>query len=1581
MSDNYVSSADDILWDPTVNTGYNNDIAGIGRDDDSRLDQQKSISQQTDALLIMDKGGSFDNDGDFILWGNDNGAVTTTTSGPHPNYENRLQRTWKASVNGTPGAVTVRLIYSNTGVPRDYGLIVDSDTDFTSGAEQYPASSISGDTLTFQNVSLADGNFFTLGTELKGPGGVSSNLTLWLKADAGVKNASSEISTGSTDEWENSAGNASFTEVTLDAGDPQLASAQINFGPAVYFDGVDDELALNDIQADVLYSTQDNTSFVAMIPKNLANNVDVYLGWSGDAVFGRMTYFERNGNALRANQFDDELDGSTTNVIDLPTIGTVDSRSTGQAFSVNGRVEDTEVANSIDVTNVGDFVLGGIGAVLQAECYIAEVIAYEGALTYSEIQQVESYLALKYGITLTTDNDGDAITFEAPNANGINEGDYVSSAGAVLWDASVNSTYHNDVTGIGRDDQAGLDQRRSLSANTDGMVAVDKEGPFDSDLDFILWGNDNGAMSMDPADKPPNYDRRLERVWKAISSGTPGSVKLQVIFSGHTGIASNYALHVDDDGVFASGTTDYEAVSISGDTINFENVSLPNGSFFTLGEVRQAPGGVASNLELWLRADAGVTATPTITNWQDYSGNGVSTTINGAPVLESNAANFNAAVDMDGMDDQFITNFTLDPSANDYSFSVVLNAAAGANQGVVSQQNGTGNGRALVYINSIEQDYSSFLDGSNNFSTDQITYDEWDLHSQTFDANGASSSLNFYQKGDPDGNFTFNPNSANGNWLFGSHKNNFDYLEAEVPEFFVYSQEWSAPDRSKIESYLAIKYGLTLDNTLGGDAGDYTSSNDVLLWDASADVTYHNDVAGIGKDVRSDLDQRRSMSANSDAIVIMDKGEAFDNDLDFILWGNDNGATTPLTTVDKHPDYENRIPREWKVALNGSPGLVSVQFVYANSGSPYEYGLHVDADGTFASGTTNYMASSVSGDTITFQNVSLSDGDFFTLGILRPAPGGVLNDLQVWFKSDDGAVGTSPVTGWTDRSPIGNDATWNGNAQFNTSAMNYHPAIECDGAGDYARTTNLSIIGDDLPYTQIAAIVCHNTGATNVIFGTDTNGDRELRQIPGGRIRGRHGGTLRSPSDATFTQDIPGIVTVRYGSGGEADITGVDGETKGFGDPAPFTDSGASQVAAQGNGSNAFEGLIGEAIIYNSEKTDAEIVKIETYLAMKYGVTLYTDGSAGAGDYIASDNTIYWDADNQTGYQNQIIGLGRDDLSGLRQHQSQTTDDSLRIYVGTLMSDNASNTNALANDLSFLLVGHNGERLQATGAANPETPAGITSRFDREWKITNTNFSESVTIEFEWEEIGPFDIGDIRFLVDDDGDFSDATVYADGDAGLSITSGSIVVGNISTTHIPMNQTRYVTIGSASADTPLPIELIDFKAAANDNSHHVDLTWSTSSETNNDFFTVEKSIDYDDWIEAIIVPGAGDSDQRIDYQAVDKNPFPGLSYYRLKQTDYDGTFSFSKIVYVTFDDFPEERILFPNPAVDEVWISGISEDLHSIRILSIDGRDLSNIVWIKARQAGSVALDITKLPVGLYSIVLGDKTLKMVKSTE
>jgi hypothetical protein len=167
--------------------------------------------------------------------------------------------------------------------------------------------------------------------------------------------------------------------------------------------------------------------------------------------------------------------------------------------------------------------------------------------------------------------------------------------------------------------------------------------------------------------------------------------------------------------------------------------------------------------------------------------------------------------------------------------------------------------------------------------------------------------------------------------------------------------------------------------------------------------------------------------------------------------------------------------------------------------------------------------------------------------------------------------------------------------------------------------------------------------------------------------------------------------------------------------------------------------------------------------------------------------------------------------------------------------------------------------------------------------------------------------------------------------------------------------------------PLPIELLSFQAIPV--SERVDLAWTTASETNNAFFTVERSSDGVVWENVAHLPGAGTSLQPLQYRISDEQPLPGLSYYRLRQTDLDGTTSVHPMVPVRFATDTDLLVAFPNPASDVVTLvhGELGTDV-TLLVVDASGRALEVPVTHEGLRQ---VLDVRQLPAGQYMAVLQD----------
>lgn len=164
-------------------------------------------------------------------------------------------------------------------------------------------------------------------------------------------------------------------------------------------------------------------------------------------------------------------------------------------------------------------------------------------------------------------------------------------------------------------------------------------------------------------------------------------------------------------------------------------------------------------------------------------------------------------------------------------------------------------------------------------------------------------------------------------------------------------------------------------------------------------------------------------------------------------------------------------------------------------------------------------------------------------------------------------------------------------------------------------------------------------------------------------------------------------------------------------------------------------------------------------------------------------------------------------------------------------------------------------------------------------------------------------------------------------------TGSVVTSAALTAFSPF------TFGSkSSVVNPLPIELVKFEAQKNGSD--VDVTWVTASESNNDYFTIEKTSDFLAFETVQIIPGAGNSVQTKNYKIVDDYPYNGLSYYRLKQTDYNGTYKYSQFASVEFNNNDFSFNVFPNPNDGNSFNLFInSSHKVSIQLYDVNGKEV------------------------------------------
>ncbi len=185
------------------------------------------------------------------------------------------------------------------------------------------------------------------------------------------------------------------------------------------------------------------------------------------------------------------------------------------------------------------------------------------------------------------------------------------------------------------------------------------------------------------------------------------------------------------------------------------------------------------------------------------------------------------------------------------------------------------------------------------------------------------------------------------------------------------------------------------------------------------------------------------------------------------------------------------------------------------------------------------------------------------------------------------------------------------------------------------------------------------------------------------------------------------------------------------------------------------------------------------------------------------------------------------------------------------------------------------------------------------------------------------------------------------------------------------------VGIDFRDIGLPITLLSFIATLTD-AQTVNLAWETVTEIDNASFEVQRSNDAHNWDSLTEIAGAGSTAEPQSYRYIDQEPLPGTSYYRLRQVDFDGSFSLSPIRSVHLEVQAPPLWVYPNPSTQLVYVESGAEDLQDFWIWNILGQDVKGETRWQARQGGQGILDIAQLPKGTYLLQVGNAYHRLVR---
>ncbi|MDR0543378.1 MAG: IPT/TIG domain-containing protein, partial [Dysgonamonadaceae bacterium] len=992
-----------------------------------------------------------------------------------------------------------------------------------------------------------------------------------------------------------------------------------------------------------------------------------------------------------------------------------------------------------------------------------------------DLAKIHSYLAIKYGL-------------ELKKADGSAQDNIVNSDNTPVWNiangAGVhadNATYSHNVFGIGRDDASGLNQKQSQSIN-DKQLAVAlgtfaasntlNTNAFSQNKTFLMLGSNGTPEGKEPYNHTTSetysggvhltddVNFRSATVWKAsiMTNGAAGGSMTNISMEvNKSPVRQARYLLVGTDPLFAPGSTRIYSLS----DLKAGNVTVNDGDYIAFAWYSAAaPGGAtgAGTYMAWLTPDSYDKATGWMNLIENMTGNFIQPASWSTKTMPEKAAgqNFQPAVQFrpvaySNIPNRLQSENGINLTASDaFTFILVYKAT---NAGFQYQN-------ILNFAGSSEYNLSQYSLGYLEYtgSNANILSMGWPANRRALGAapydvtalvtidNNNQNIIRHYQNGSlfptafASANGSINNQIVLGGSYYSLAGNGARGINADIQEIIILKRPRttypfladinSGNELKKIHSYLAIKYGISLEN--GNNTGaNYINSDGNPVWDRSVNSGYNYNFIGIGRDDAAGLNQVQSKNAESTAgadMFTIYKGTRYAlnnnsskelNNGDFLMLGS-NGLIGNINYVypagtdfggsitTEKINYRSAAVYKAQVTTAGAPGGSQTVNMEVVSGTA-KYVL-VSYDPTFA----DLTQIKIYPITAMKATVPVGNGQYLTTAGLQTAPGGLTdpNVIAMWFTGDSysnsvwtnligGAIGnfTQPST-WSDKIPPAKQA-----------GQNFHPAVQFRPAGrESAQNRMISDKGINLTANDAFTFI--------LVYKAVNAGDFEWQRIfdfyndPWNYGMNRYALGYNTPGSNVLTMAWPDskktLGAVPYGATAIVTIDNNNNNAiKHYLNSRELTTAGSASGAINdqivlggcywdltGDGARGANADIQEIIMLQRPKATYPLLEdihsandfkqIHTYLAVKYGMTL-------THDYLATDGTKVWDRTANTGYNNHIFGIARDDLTGLYQKQSvSVSNDLLTMFIGNKLEKLNSQNTATLDDMQYVMIGSDG---------------------------------------------------------------------------------------------------------------------------------------------------------------------------------------------------------------------------------------------------------------------------------------------------
>ncbi|MDW3194901.1 MAG: LamG-like jellyroll fold domain-containing protein [Cytophagales bacterium] len=750
-----------------------------------------------------------------------------------------------------------------------------------------------------------------------------------------------------------------------------------------------------------------------------------------------------------------------------------------------------------------------------------------------------------------------------------------------------------------------------------------------------------------------------------------------------------------------------------------------------------APGGFGTDLQLWLKAGTDFTAS----QWDDQSGNSnhaTQGTASAQPASTANAINFNTAIDFDGSDFLTLTNDagTMGLNNSDYELFFIANTSQTDVRFLISavtqeryemHLNGDAGHRFIPANATNISDIGSASDYADGIAR---------IFGGTLQSSGASAASHV------NGLFTTDIETAGlqttetGAITIGRREFNdsFHWL-GQMGEVIIYGDAMTSTQRQQVFSYLALKYGITLDQT---SATDYLAADGATVWNATINAAYNDDIAGLARDDASELGQRQSESINSGAILELANGthaspSTYSADDSWLIWGHDGGATTfgSGNINNSNATTSNRMARVWRAQETGTVGGVEIRFSNSLAAGTVSLVAHT-SDANFPADGNRRVVEMVDDGTHYSASIDLADGEYFSFANANYA---TLTSQFVVINE----VITDPQQDW-------------GASNF------FNPSPGGTGDSD-DEWVELYIASDNLDLTNWTIEMNDGTNESGSVAAGGAFNQSNYRSLTGGFFNNTKAGDyliLGDPSSGMMNSVGGLTVVLKDGSGGTIDqVTIATGSGTGFsGSASSTTDESVARIP---NGSDtdvdATDFVKTRATLGESSTPSGTVVINEVV------TDPFTDWSSGGFDGSDGGSTVSnideWvelyigtDGLNLTGWTISLI-----DGSGDVVDQSIAAGGAFSVnqYYGSgsfintsagdylVLGNPGSGTSAMNNDVQIILKDASGNTIDQVqlGGGSGEAPDGGNSAFNSEAVVRYPNAADTGTDNVDFIQTRP----------------------------------------------------------------------------------------------------------------------------------------------------------------------------------------------------------------------------------------------------